>query len=107
MAGKIIAMISCLYCAIPFFVVGRFNKDSREPIGFWSGDSSLKEKVKDIKNFNHEMARLYQKCAWFFVATGILFLVWTPVGIALLIFDCTLGIYLVYRCYKSILEKNS
>ena len=52
MAERIIGLVCCLLCAFPFFVIGIYNKDSREPIHFWSGDVSLKNKVKDVKGYN-------------------------------------------------------
>ena len=107
MIGRIVALVCCLLCAFPFFVVGVYNKDSSEPINFWSGDTSLKDKVKDIKGYNTEMVGLYKKCALFFLLTGILFVVFPIVGIGLLAFDCSVGIYLAYRFYKEILKRYS
>jgi len=107
MLGRIIALVSCLMCAFPFFVIAIFNKDSKDPINFWSGDTTLKDKVRNVHEYNIEMAALYKKCAIAFVITGIGFLAVTLVGVVLLCFDCTLGIYIVYRNYKKILEKYS
>ena len=42
MAEKIIGLISCLLCAVPFLIIGIFERNSREPITFWSGDKTLK-----------------------------------------------------------------
>lgn len=107
MVGRIIAAFACLMCAFPFLVIAIFNKDSKEPINFWSGDTTLKDKVKNVREYNIEMAALYKKCAIAFVITGIGFLAVPLVGVVLLCFDCTLGIYIVYRNYKKILEKYS
>lgn len=60
MVGRIVALVCCLLCAFPFFVIGVYNKDSSEPINFWSGDTSLRDKVKDIKGYNTEIAGLYK-----------------------------------------------
>ena len=105
MVGRIVGLVCCLLCAFPFFVFSIYNKDSREPINFWSGDTSLKDIVKDIKGYNTEMAGLYKRCALFFLLTGILFVVFPIAGIILVVFDCSIGIYWVYRVYKRILEK--
>ncbi len=107
LVGRIIALVACLMCAIPFLIISRYEKDSREPIPFWSGDTSLKVKVKDVHKYNREMCSLYQKCAIAFLITGLSFMASVPVGIILLGFDCTLGIYMVYRRYKKILSKYS
>lgn len=105
MVGRIVGLVCCLLCAFPFFIISIYNKDSREPINFWSGDTSLKDIVKDIKGYNTEMAGLYKRCALFFLLTGILFVVFPIAGIILVVFDCSIGIYWVYRVYKRILEK--
>lgn len=107
MVGRIIALVSCMMCAVPFLIIAVYNKNSREPISFWSGDTSLKSKVKDISSYNKEMAALYKKCALAFLITGIGFLITPVIGMILLCFDCTLGIYLVYRSYKKILGAYS
>ncbi len=107
MVGRIVALVCCLLCAFPFFVIGVWGKDSSEPINFWSGDASLKDKVKNVKGYNTEMAGLYKKCALFFFLTGILFVVFPIAGIGLLVFDCSAGIYLAYRFYKGVLKRWS
>lgn len=103
MFGRIVGFIACIMCAFPFFVISTYNKDSKDPITFWSGDNTLKSKVKNVQRYNNEMALLYKKCAIAFLITGFGFLVVPFIGVLLLCFDCTLGIYLVYRCYKKIL----
>ena len=105
--GRIVGLVSCLLCAFPYFVIGIYNKDSREPVNFWSGDTALKDLVKDVKGYNTEMAGLYKRCALFFLLTGILFVVFPAAGIVFIAFGCSIGIYLVYRAYKGILGKYS
>jgi hypothetical protein len=107
MFGKIIGLISCLMCAFPFFIIGIFNKDSKEPISFWSGDTTLKSKVKNVAEYNEKMAALYKKCAIVFVISGIVWLISPVVGVVAICFDCTLGIWLVYKNYKRILDLYS
>ncbi|MFR7844071.1 MAG: hypothetical protein ACLU3U_14020 [Gallintestinimicrobium sp.] len=67
MAEKIVGLISCLLCAVPFLIIGIFEKNSKEPITFWSGDKTLKSKVKDVTAYNLEMGMLYQECAFAFM----------------------------------------
>lgn len=107
MAGRITGLVCFLLCAFPFLIISIYNKGSSEPISFWSGDTSLKDKVKDVKAYNAQMAGLYKKCAMFFLLTGILFAVYPIAGIVLLALGCSVGIYLVYRVYKKILERYS
>ncbi len=103
----IIGLVACIMCAVPFGIIAVYDKDGREPIGFWSGDKTLKDKVKNVPEYNKEMAALYKKCAIAFLLAGVGCMIAMPVGIALICFDCTVGIYLVYRSYKKSLEKNS
>lgn len=108
MVERIIGMFCCLLCAWPFFIVSYFNKDSKEPMGFWTGDAKkIKSMVKNVKDYNCEMSHLYAKCSLAFVITGILFLIDTILGVAGVVFDCTAGIYIVWRLYKNILSKYS
>ena len=107
MIGKIIAFVACLMCAVPFLIISKYDRDGRDPITFWSGDKTLRDKVKNVREYNIEMAKLYKWCAVVFLITGVGFLIAPVVGIVLLCFDCTIGIYVVYRFYKKILGKYS
>lgn len=107
MAGRIVGLISCVMCAIPFLIIAIYNKDSKEPINFWSGDTTLKGKVRNVKDYNREMALLYKRYSIAFLITGICFIVTPIVGVILIGFDCTLGIYLMYKNYKRILSLYS
>ena len=90
-----------------YFELRFFEKNSKEPITFWSGDKTLKSKVKDVTAYNLEMGMLYQKCAFAFMLSGICCLISLGFGIVMLVLDCTAGVYLMYRSYKRILERNS
>lgn len=107
MVGRIVGLVSCLMCAVPFLIISVYNKDSQEPINFWSGDKTLKSKVKNVTEYNNKMATLYKRCAIAFVISGIGFLIVPFWGVIMVCFDCTLGIYLMYRSYKKILNLYS
>lgn len=107
MAEQIIGLICCLLCAFPLFIMSHYNKDSREPIVFWARDVSLKEKVKDVSGYNAEIAVLYRYCALAFVLTGILFFIYKAAAYTGIGFVCTLGIFIVWKRYKTILRKHS
>lgn len=94
-------------CAVPFLILSIYNKDSKDPINFWSGDTSLKSKVRNVCEYNKEMAILYKKCAIAFLLTGIGFIIYPIIGIVMICFECTLGIYIVYRKYIKILNLYS
>lgn len=61
MAEKIVGLVACLLCAVPFLIIGIFEKNSKEPITFWSGDKTLKSKVKDVTAYNLEMGGAVSK----------------------------------------------
>lgn len=107
MVGRIVGLTSCVMCAIPFLTIAIYNKDSKEPINFWSGDTTLKGRVKNVKDYNREMALLYKRCFIAFLIAGIGFIVTPIVGVVLICLDCTLGIYLMYKNYKRILNLYS
>ncbi len=107
MVGRIVGLLSCLMCAIPFLIISVYNKESKDPINFWSGDTSLKSKVKNVGEYNKKMAVLYKRCTVAFLVSGIGFMITPYLGVAMICFDCTIGIYLVYQNYKRILEEYS
>ena len=42
MAEKIVGLISCLLCAVPFLIIGIFEKNSKEPNTLLNGNKKLK-----------------------------------------------------------------
>ena len=104
LVGHIIGLICCLLCALPFFVLAAFGKDSDEPINFWSGDTTLKSKVRDVKGYNKEMSALYNQYGAAFVIAGLGCLILPVTGVILIGLNSTLGLYLVYRKYRKILQ---
>ena len=107
MVGRIVGLVSCILCAFPFLIISIYNKNSDDPTNFWSGDTTLKSKVKNVCDYNREMALLYKMCAIVFFITGIMFLLVPAIGVIMVCFNCTVGIYLVYRKYRKILELYS
>ena len=101
----IIGFVSCLFCAFPLFIIGHYDKDSREPIVFWAGDKTLKKKIKNVHDYNCDMSKLYIKCSLFFVLTGITCMICFWLGITCIMVGSTLGIYIVWKKYKNILSK--
>lgn len=107
MVERIVGFVACLMCAIPFLIIKKYDKDSRDPIGFWSGDRTLKSKVINIPEYNREMSGLYGKCAYAFLLAGIGCMILPAVGYVMIGLECTVGFYLVWRCYKKILGRYS
>ena len=94
-------------CAVCFWAVAKFGKNGKDPISFWNGDTSLKGKVKDVPAYNREMAKVYTIYGWTYAAAAVAGVVHPLAGVAILLPDITVGIFLVYRCYKKILQKYS
>lgn len=107
MIGGIIGCVSCLMCAVPFLIIATYGKDSHEPVTFWSGDKSLKTKVKDLAGYNKEMALLYKKCAAAFLIAGLACLLQLWAGVVLICAECAIGPFLAHCSYKEILKKYS
>ena len=107
MAGRIIGFVCALVCAFPFYLIPYCMKGSNTPINFWSGDTTLKSKVKNIPQYNLEMTALYHKYGLSFLAAGIGFLIMPEIGAVIICLACSIGLYLLYRGYKRILEENS
>lgn len=107
MAGRIIGFGSCMLCAIPFFMIVILNRNNIEPIQFWTGDDSLKGIVNHVKDYNREMGQLYYIYGNIFAVAGLSFLIYPLLGVALIVFQCTIGLILLYKCYKKILAKYS
>ena len=106
MAGRIISFISYMLCAIPFWAIARFGKDSKDPISFWTGDTSLKGKVKDVAAYNREMAKVYTIYGWAYFAAAVGGAIHPIAGVAIMVL-ALVGIVFVYRAYKKILERYS
>lgn len=107
MVGRIIGFICFFMCAAPFWIIAKYGKDSKDPLSFWSGDTSLKNKVKNVPDYNREMAALYNRYAWAFAAAAVGCLIWPLLGMGIMVLDGTIGIVIVHRAYKKILEKYS
>lgn len=107
MVARLVGFISCMMCAIPFLIIATYSKDDNDPINFWSGDTSLKDKVKNVREYNKQMAILYKRYAISFLVAGCGWVIHPILGIALTCLVATLGIYLVYRNYKKTLNTYS
>ena len=70
--GQIIYCFCCLACALAFILIPLLNKETNEPVGFWSGDTSLKDKVNDVKEYNKEMSKLYMCYGLCYVVISLL-----------------------------------
>lgn len=98
----IIGFASCLLCALPFFIIGAFDKNSSTPISFWSGDRALKDKIENVPEYNRRMSKVYLKWGIGFLAAGACCFFNTVAGIAVLFAVCTAGTYIAYKCYSNI-----
>lgn len=108
MADRIIGAFVNLICAGTFFLLAYTGKLRSDPLNFWSGDDKrLKEIVKDVPAYNAELSKLYRKYAAVFLLASVLTAAYPPAGLVILFGNITVGLYLLWRKYKAILEKYS
>ena len=108
MVGKFVCFFCCLMIAFAFFSMGFGGKDRMDPINYFSGDETLKDKVKDLKNYNAEMSRMYKYWALAWVVVGALYFP-LPIsaGVAVMIIALGVETIITYRVHKNILKKYS
>lgn len=104
MGGKIIGALCCMLCAMPFLVLGGL-KNHPEPLSFWSGDDSLKKRVKNVPEYNRAMSRMYRRYGVAWCVTAVLMAVLPVAGLVGMVLCCTLGVLLLYRGYKKALAQ--
>ena len=107
MVGRIIGFFSCALCALAFWLIASLGKGGKTPISFWTGDNSLKEKIRDVKAYNEKMEALYKKYAYSFLASGVGFFIQPIVGVALMCLVSFFGIYIVYIRYQKYVAEYS
>lgn len=107
MVGRIIGFFSCAMCALAFWAIASMGKDGKAPISFWTGDNSLKDKIRDVKAYNGKMAALYKKYALSFLVSGAGFFLHPIVGTVLICLVSLFGIYVVYIQYKKYVDEYS
>ena len=105
--SKLILIFVSILCAVPFYAIAFFGKNSKDPIPFFSGDKTLKDKVKNVKRYNLEMFKLYSFYATVFMFAAISTIFYHPLGTFILIFNSTFGLIPLYIRYKLILKKCS
>ena len=97
MAGNIICCLSFSLCGIAFILIALTKKNTTDPITFFSGDDTLKEKVKDIKRYNNQMSKLYTAYGLCFIFTGILSFVNIFISLILIAIFLSLGFKIKYN----------
>ena len=108
MAGRIIGFFCCLLCALPFFYLSWEGKQKdAAPLAFWSGDDTLKDKVKDIPAYNAEMSLLFVYTAAAFTLAALICLFSPIAGIILVCIESTVGVWVMYKLHSRILKKHS
>ncbi len=107
MAGRVIGLISCAFCAIPFLIIAASGRKSAEPLGFFSGGPSLVGRIRDVKAYNAAMARVYLITALVFFMTGLCYLALPFVATVLIVSESTLGVLVLYLFYKRYLRRYS
>ena len=93
MGAKIAGFVTCLMCAIPFFIIGHYK------------NSRLRTKIHPVKQFNEEMSKVYLCCALVFCVTGLILLLHVMTGFVFLMLESTAGIFIFRKRYKKVVSK--
>ncbi len=107
MFERILGALVSLLCAAPFYALAMGRDDPCNPIPFWSGDDTLRDKLSDIPAYNREMAALYTRFAGVLLANALIAGVWPGASFMLLIAILAVGLFLIHRRYKALLAKYS
>ena len=107
MLAGIVLCGSCLLCALVFFFMTVFGEKYSEPINFWSGDATLKSRIKDLPCYNADMSVLYRVWAATWMIISIISLFSVTIGFFLLLANVSFGVYTIHHFCKRILSKYS
>lgn len=108
MAGRIIGAFCCVLCGVPFFLLAYMGRIGGKPIQFWAGDERrLSKIVKNVPEYNREMARAYNLYGALYLVTAALMAFSPRIGTVCIVLDCSLFLYLLARKYRQILKKYS
>lgn len=107
MAGQIIGAFSAFLCFLPMFIIAIVGRKAKDPINFISGDTSLKNKVKNVKEYNRKMSILFLIWSFCYLASGIMFFIEPVYGTIVLIFSCSIILAVMYIWYRIILNRCS
>ena len=105
MAEKVIMILCCVLCGLPFWILAAVGRKGKEPLNFWSGDESLKAKIEDVAAYNNAMGKMYFVYVSVFILSAVLAFFSMAVAVILLILNCTLGLFLIYKCYGRIVRR--
>ena len=105
MGSKFIIIFISLICATPVYAIAFSGKNSKDPIPFFSGDKTLKDKIKNVKKYNIEMFKLYSFYATVNVLAAMSAIFITSLGSFILIFNSTFGLIPLYIRYKLIVKQ--
>ena len=105
MAEKIIMILCCMLCGLPFWLLAAVGRKGKEPLNFWSGDDRLKAKIADVAAYNHAMGKMYFVYGSLFILAAVLAVFSMVAAVVLLILNCTLGLFLIYKGYGRIVRR--
>lgn len=59
-AETVAGMITVVICSVPYLIMGYVQKNSAEPVGFWTGKNPPpKELVTDVTAYNRKHGRMW------------------------------------------------
>lgn len=104
MAAKIIGcLVACLVSGA-FFLVSMTGND-REPITFFSGDTKLRDRIRDIPSYNAEMKKVYRVYACVYLIAAVLFWLNSLYGFTVMVLNITVGLPVVYLVWRKTVKR--
>lgn len=105
MAERIITVICTWMCAMPFLVIGYFSKTSSQPLGFFTGDNTIKDKVGNVPEYNKEMSAKFFRFGLALLIPVVASAIYPIAGVILECVVCVVGCIWLYIWHKKLLEK--
>lgn len=101
MGENVVWLITCWGCAAVFLGIAIYASKKDKPMHFWSGSTVDPETISDIPAYNKANARMWLLYSVPYWASGLIYFFNQPIAIAILVFDCTVGIaWLIWQYYR-------
>lgn len=108
MSSQIIIALACGLCAVPFCLIGYLGTISKTPLHFWNGDEKkLKKVIRDVPGYNRRMGAAYRWYGTAFLFCGLVGAFSAPAGIIGIGTLCPLGLWLLWKRHRRLLEEYS
>lgn len=105
MTGSIIWLIAVFAFGLIFYRIGAHAEKRKQPMWFITGTPLSAERVRDVKEFNRENARMWKNFSLPYFGAGIVHFYDERIAIVVLVLASTAGIAWLFWTYKKIRAK--